>query len=145
MNIGRRCTLIVLVLLAVMGFTQMISGLSDVEMMEHIDSSQKLNFRLFTLLGGAAIIAILMDFGMEFLKRMKETHWKSALQTGIICVIVAITFTITPLKESELPEQRMIMIGIVVAVIAAVQIIGYIWGKRHRSDENDDDKGEGEE
>ena len=146
MNFGRRITFIILVVLAIMGFTQMISGLSDVDFIEHINSSQKYpDFKLFTLLGSVAIVAILMDFGREFLNRIKETRLKSALELGLSCAIVTIIFMVTPMRDFELPEQKMIMTGIALAVIVTVHIIGYIWGKRHGSDENNNEDGGNEE
>lgn len=133
--------LVVLVVIGVMGFTQFISGMTDLEMAEQQISRNPHMDHMWMTFGAFAAIAILWDYVPKWIERLKNTNLKRILLFGSFFLVVALAVTITPMKDMDYSEQKMIiMIGTFIAMTVFL-IAAYFYQKKHpKKDEEDDPK-----
>ena len=142
--------LVVLVVIGVMGFTQFISGMTDIEMAEQQISKNPQMDHMWMIFGGSAAIAILWDYVPKWIEKLRNTNLKKILGYGSLIVIAAIAFSITPMKDMDVYEQKIWMYGFVIVGLIIYLIGGIIYQKKRQKKDaenpedppNDDATGE---
>ena len=133
--------LLVLVVIGVIGLTQFITGMTDLEMAEQQISRNPHMDHMWMTLGACAAIAILYDYVPKWIEKLRNTNLKRILGYGSLIVIAAIGFSITPMKDMDVHEQKIWMYGFVIVGLIIYLIGGIIYQKkRQKKDaENPDD------
>lgn len=124
--------LVVLVVIGVMGFTQFISGMTDLEMAEQQISRNPHMDHMWMTFGAFAAIAILYDYVPKWIEKLRNTNLKRILGYGSLIVIAAIGFSITPMKDMDVHEQKIWMYGFVIVGLIIYLIGGIIYQKKRQ-------------
>ena len=87
---------------------------------------------MWMIFGGFAAIAILWDYVPRWIETLRNTNLKKILGYGSLIVIAAIGFSITPMKDMDVYEQKIWMYGFVIVGLITYLIGGIIYQKKRQ-------------
>lgn len=138
MDRGRHFTLIVLVCIGIIGFTEWLYGYNDIEMAENaIAHNPQLN-HMWIILGGASGVAILCDYVPKWIEKIRGTNLKRLISLMCTYAVIVLCLMITPIKDMEMGEQRIWIVVIVLIMLLIVWFASYCHNRSRRKKDGED-------
>lgn len=123
--------LVVLVVIGVVGLTEFLTGMTDIEMAEQQISKNPQMDHMWMIFGGFAAIAILWDYVPRWIETLRNTNLKRIIEFGALFSAMVVAISVTPMKDMDYSEQKLVMIGIAAIITAVYLIAAYIYTKKH--------------